>query len=182
MPCAARTASSSQRSFSEWPACPFTHSNVTSCWAHKSSSLPHKSTLIALSFLLRHQPFADLAARRKDLEDRCGAIASRLDATGRTQKMAGSPRAQPITQELSKQALSDMPRVLSSDTLPGREKRDLLGGVISRVVCQPEGADVYYLPGVFPAASPLDNSTLMVCQVSNGICRWSVEGIGTPTA
>jgi len=75
-----------------------------------------------------------------------------------------------------------MPRVLSSDTLPGREKRGLLGGVISHVICQPEGADVYYLPGVFPAASPFDNSTLMVCQVSNGICRWSVEGIGTPTA
>ncbi len=104
--------------------------------------------------------FADLAARRKDLEDRRGAIASRLDATGRTQKMAGPPRAQPNTHELGKQALSDMARVLSSDTLPGREKRDLLGGVISHVICQPEGADVYYLPGVFPAASPFDNSML----------------------
>ncbi len=104
--------------------------------------------------------FADLAARRKDLEDRRGAIASRLDAAGRTQKMAGPTTAQPNTQEFSKQALSDMARVLSSDTLPGREKRDLIGSIISHVVCRPEGADVYYLPGVFPAASPFDNSML----------------------
>lgn len=88
--------------------------------------------------------------------------------------------AQPNTQELSKQAFSDMARVLSSDTLPGRQKRDLIGSVISHVVCQPEGADVYYLPGVFPAASPFDNSMLMVCQVSNGVCRWSVEAIKPP--
>ena len=74
--------------------------------------------------------------------------------------MARPPRAQPNTYELSKQALSDMARVLSSGTLPGREKRDLLGGVISHVVCQPEGTDVYYLPGVFPAALPFDNSML----------------------
>ena len=53
-----------------------------------------------------------------------------------------------------------MARVLSSDTLPGREKRDLIGSIISHVVCQPGGADVYYLPGVFPAASPINSSTL----------------------
>jgi len=94
------------------------------------------------------------------MEDRRGTITSRLDAAGGTQKAAARTASQPDSRELSQQALLDMARVLSSDALPGWEKRDLIGRVISRVVCQPEGADVYYLPGVFPAASPFDNSML----------------------
>ena len=47
-----------------------------------------------------------------------------------------------------------------SGTLSRQEKRGLIGRVLSHVICQPEGADVYYLPGVFPAASPFDNSML----------------------
>ena len=52
------------------------------------------------------------------------------------------------THELSQQALTDMARVLTSDTVPGQEKRDLVGNIISRVVCQPDGADVFFLPGL----------------------------------
>ena len=40
-------------------------------------------------------------------------------------------------------------RVLTSDEVPGVEKRDLLATIVEKVVCQKEGADVVFLPGVF---------------------------------
>ena len=79
-----------------------------------------------------------------------------------------------------------------SGTLSGQEKRGLTGRVLSRVVCQPTGADVFFLPGLGAAQTPtsLDgsetcNSTLMdysiellrmVCHVRGGLCTWHAEG------
>ena len=103
--------------------------------------------------------FAGLAARRKGLEDRRRTVARSLGT--QSQKKGGlTISARRDDAGLAQQALRDMARVLSSDAVPGREKRDLVGRIIARVVCRPDGADVYYLPGAFPAASPFANSML----------------------
>lgn len=79
-----------------------------------------------------------------------------------------------------------------SGTLSGQEKRGLTGRVLSCVVCQPTGADVFFLPRLGAAQTPtsLDgseicNSTLidysiellaMICHVRAGVCTWAVTG------
>jgi len=66
-----------------------------------------------------------------------------------------------ITQSnVTTQVLLDTARVLTSEAVLGQEKRDLIGSVISRVVCQVGGADVHYLPGVLPGVSSIASSTL----------------------
>jgi len=88
--------------------------------------------------------FADIAAQRKDLEDRRGALARLLTMLEKN----GSKNVQKPASCLAQQPLEDLARVLSSDIMPGQEKRDLVGTVIDRVVCQPKGADVFFLPGL----------------------------------
>lgn len=103
--------------------------------------------------------FADLAARRKDMESQRGAITRKIGAAGQVKETLKKPTRQEDA-ELARQAFFDAARVLSSDAIPGRDKRDLIGKLIKRVVCHPEGADIYYLPGVLPALSSINNSTL----------------------
>jgi site-specific DNA recombinase len=88
--------------------------------------------------------FADIAARRKDLEGRRGAVARLLAAPGK----GGGRKAEGEQDRRAGEALRDIARVLSSDAVPGQEKRDLVGSVIARVVCRPDGADVFFLPGL----------------------------------
>ncbi len=49
-PSAAVVASSSQRSLRSWPACPFTHTKLTSCGAMAASSRFHRSTFFTGCF------------------------------------------------------------------------------------------------------------------------------------
>jgi len=102
--------------------------------------------------------FADIAARRKDLETRQQA-GDRL-LTNPTQKKAKNDHAAP---QLARQALTDTARVLSSDAVPGHSKRDLVAGLIDHVVCQREGAEVYFLPGLGKAQFCGSSGTADTC-------------------
>ncbi len=89
--------------------------------------------------------FADIAARRKDMEDQRGRLARSLTAarpsTGRTKEKPLAPAA------METKALEDAALVLTSPDVPGETKRDIVGMVIRRVVCQKDGAAIYFLPG-----------------------------------
>lgn len=86
--------------------------------------------------------FADIAAKRKDLEDRRGQLTTRLNM-----RRLGRKSPQLIRSDRQKH-LIDTREVLTSEDVSGAEKRDLLGTIIEKVVCQKGGADIYFLPGV----------------------------------
>ena len=104
---------------------------------------------------------ADIAAERKDLEDRRGQIAKSLRALKQTDptKEKGSAASRresgagsDTETDLALQALNDAALVLSSPDVPGETKRAIIGMVVSRVVCQRDGAEIYFLPGFAPFA------------------------------
>ncbi len=88
--------------------------------------------------------FADIAARRKDAEDRRGQV-SRLTTSGK--KAAGEGQEAPGAGPIDGKALADAALVLSAPDVPGETKRDIIGLVVGRVVCRRGGADVHFLPG-----------------------------------
>jgi len=95
--------------------------------------------------------FADLAARRKDMEDRRGILARAL---GTQRVVKDCPQtAAGVQPDLALTALADAALVLTAPDVPGETKRDIVGMVISRVVCRCDGADVYFLPGFAPCAA-----------------------------
>jgi len=89
--------------------------------------------------------FADLAARRKDLENRRGTLI-RLLAGGQTERKVS--REQQMSQAVQ-QALEEAWRVLSSPDVEGYVKRDILLELVERVVCRKGGADIVFVPGLF---------------------------------
>ena len=98
--------------------------------------------------------FADLAARRKDLEVRRGQAARRLTGdVKRGGRAAPKPTGAMDAQAMDAQAMADAALVLGSPDVPGETKRDIIGMVIERVVCRKGGADVYFLPGFGPGGS-----------------------------
>ncbi len=88
--------------------------------------------------------FADIAAERKDLQDRRGVLARLRDARSETH----SPRRETPPQ-VWQRALNDTLTVLNSKSIDGAEKRALVGAVVEKIVCHKEGGDVYFLPGIF---------------------------------
>jgi site-specific DNA recombinase len=90
--------------------------------------------------------FADIAARRKDLEDRRGVLSSALSTSGHGDWESGRrQRAKQIVQ----QALNDACRVLSDPAVPGITKRDILMSLVDKVVCKKDGVEVHFVPGLF---------------------------------
>jgi len=83
--------------------------------------------------------FAAIAARRKDMEDRRGVLVR----ASKPQKAAGMSDAD------LKTVLSDVHRALTSPFVTDVEKRDLVGRVIEKVVCQKGGADIIFHCGLF---------------------------------
>ena len=84
--------------------------------------------------------FADIAARRKDLEAKRGMLSGpprrpKAGKTGDADVMAGMLKA----------ALA----VLSDPAVPGSDKRSALAPIVDRVICQKGGADVVFAPGLF---------------------------------
>jgi len=51
-------------------------------------------------------------------------------------------------------------RVLTSPKITGVEKRDLVARAVDRVVCQKDGADVYFYPDFIPSELVPDGSSL----------------------
>ena len=97
--------------------------------------------------------FADIAARRKALHARRAAserstnpVPAQKPATKRT------ARIKTPNMENALQAFEQAWRVLNSPAIEGHIKRDLLLTVIDRVICQKDGAEVVFLPGVFGEA------------------------------
>ena len=88
--------------------------------------------------------FAGIVARRSELEARRRRLLS--EALPRKPKREPSPAQ---AQGAVSRAMAAAWRVLTSDEVPGVEKRDLLATIVEKVVCHKEGADVVFLPGVF---------------------------------
>ncbi len=88
--------------------------------------------------------FADLAGRRKDIEDRRGVLSASL------KRPESSPKAR--NKQADKiyvsQALEEAVRALTSEYTTGQEKRVLLGTVVEKVVPHKEGADVVFVQSV----------------------------------
>jgi len=90
--------------------------------------------------------FADIAAKRKDLEGRREVLSKNAQA-----RSAGSKekiKALPV-EELKLQALDEVRLALGDETITGSEKRSLVASIIERVTCHQEGADIQFKPGIF---------------------------------
>jgi|GEM_PF-388843 len=82
--------------------------------------------------------FADIAARRKDLEGRRGALARQLGTTHTEGRKTGRKVETPTRAELETAALEDAALVLSAPDVPGSVKRDIISRIVSRVECGEE--------------------------------------------
>jgi len=91
--------------------------------------------------------FADLAARRKDMEDRRGLLRRVLDKVPGAGK-EGACFSTSGDEALRLQGLADLRLVLDSPDIETARKRDLLGTVIEKVIPRKDGAEVIYLPGL----------------------------------
>ena len=98
--------------------------------------------------------FGELAAERKDLEDRRGVV-SRLLRDG---KEAGKAKLSAGGGDLKEgDVLQDVGFVLAAPDVTGAVKRDILGTVIERVICRrgednKAGAEIVFRAGVFGEA------------------------------
>ena len=101
--------------------------------------------------------FAEIAAERARLKERHAALTRLLRGPQAGRKQAPE-RARPAppadVRALALKALEDAHRVLTSDAVSGADKRAVIAALVDRVVCQPGGADVVFLPGVLPDSPP----------------------------
>ena len=106
--------------------------------------------------------FADLAARRKDLEDRRGVLKGLL---GRSAGTAGAKGGEAKQEEVQRLALEDARLVLTSPLVPADQKRRILGTMVDHVIPrpaeggQPASTDVYWIQGFFDTGED-DGETL----------------------
>lgn len=121
--------------------------------------------------------FADLAARRKDMEDRRGRLSRALTAQ-RPQAGAGGPRrgiGEP-GEDLALKALADAALVLGAPDVPGETKRDIVGMVVERVICRKDGAEVHFLPGFGSQGADTLTDT-----IHTGKTVWIKDDAGQPS-
>jgi len=99
--------------------------------------------------------FAELAGRRKDMEDRRGQVSRLLagrnrateDEEGKKAYNMASSDSVVFGPQWTAKALEEAALVLSAPDVPGETKRDIIGMVVEQVVCRKDGADVHFLPG-----------------------------------
>lgn len=87
--------------------------------------------------------FADIAAKRKDLENRRGVLSKRVNRAETT----GPPQHDPAGIHL--QTLKNVALTLSSPDITGAEKRDLLNLIVDKVIPSKEGVTVQFGEGVW---------------------------------
>jgi DNA invertase Pin-like site-specific DNA recombinase len=102
--------------------------------------------------------FADIASRRKDLEDRRGVLSVALSGS-RAERQANK---QSRTKTAVQTALVDAARVLTDPDVPGVTKRDILMSLVDKVVCHKDGVEVHFLPGLFDGETG-ENSAISNC-------------------
>jgi hypothetical protein len=88
--------------------------------------------------------FAEIAAKRKDMEQRGGTLKRILRANA---DPAGGTTAK--LSEVYQMMFEDTLRVLTTESVSGATKRAAVGIVIDKVVCNKQGGDVYFIPGIF---------------------------------
>lgn len=120
--------------------------------------------------------FGDIAARRKDMEDRRGMVNRALAENVSERKQSGPQSVSKAVQ----QALEDAWRVLSSPDVPGFTKRDILLTLVDKVVLHKDGVEVIFLPGLFDEARDKDQrsncyTTCIVCKVRRQDWCWIVQ-------
>lgn len=108
--------------------------------------------------------FADIAARRKDLEDRRGRLSVAL-AEPKRENVDKQQRVKNAVQ----QALSDAYRVLSDPEVPGVTKRDILMTLVEKVICHKDGVEVVFVPGLFEEAE--NNGSDLNCYTTCMVCK-----------
>ncbi len=105
--------------------------------------------------------FADIAARRKDLEGKRRALSG----------SPGRPKAGKTDDGIMTGLLQSALAVLSDPAVPGSEKRTALSPIVERVICRKGGADVVFAQGLFDEPWGKDNNI------------WSKDGPGkNPTS
>jgi len=95
--------------------------------------------------------FGEMAARRKDMEDRRGVLRRVLNkdaGAGKGGARSSASSSASSDEALRLRGLADLRRLLDSPDVPTARKRDLLGTVIEKVIPRKDGAEVIYLPGL----------------------------------
>jgi len=101
--------------------------------------------------------FADIAARRKDMEDRRGVLTTLLRPAKSDMKCV---RGAAQSEDVWAMMLTKARQVLLSPEVPGVEKRKIVGTIVERVICDKSGATVYFLPGILGSGLIENDATL----------------------
>jgi len=104
--------------------------------------------------------FADIALRRRELEARRIQL-ERPPAIRPMSRRKANLDAKDL--RIVAQAMEQAWRVLTSPDVAGHVKRDLLLTLIEKVVCQKDGAEVVFLPGVFGKAGEAESTLYTTC-------------------
>jgi len=88
--------------------------------------------------------FADIAIRRKEMEDRRGALAKMLGTHN-----DGDDMIRCADDDLIRQALHDANKALQDPEVSPLDKRNLVGILIQKVIPAKEGAEIHFVPGAF---------------------------------
>ncbi len=93
--------------------------------------------------------FADIAGRRRALQQDLQACLAQPASPSRKKASGKKSPGDAAKREAALLALEQAWRVLNSPSVEGYVKRDLLLTVIEKVICQKDGAEVVFRPGVF---------------------------------
>ena len=88
--------------------------------------------------------FADIALRRKDMENRRGELSRAISSPATLRRQARRAKC------TLRRALADTLTVLTGRRrLSGSEKHDAAMRIVNRVICRKDGAEVVFMPGLF---------------------------------
>jgi site-specific DNA recombinase len=108
--------------------------------------------------------FAQIAARRSDLEGRIASLRGALSAPAGRERGRGD-------QALMKSALEDAATALADEYVAGAEKRAVLGTVVEKVLPHKEGADVVFVRSLLKAVTDEDDAGEQgACDTFHTIC------------
>jgi|SRR6185437_3239502 len=110
--------------------------------------------------------FADIAARRQELEERWEVLSK---AIRRYDEDGASSNFPPVDDALIRQALKDANEALSGVGTLAADSCSLVGMLVQKVIPNREGTDVYFVPGAFVASE--ENCSRLTFQTTCIVCR-----------